>query len=896
MDQQTAFDALRQKPAPHLAGAEVVEVAVMSTAPGPYHYRVPPSLQRQLSPGARVLVPLGGQPQLEGVVLRVLLQDDAEVANLVQTLPRGLKAVHSLVSGPKVPADLLQLVQFVADYYLAPLGEALRLVLPHSEQARVSEQVRLTDAGRTLATQLGNTLLPPDAALLSRPQIQVLQVLAAARAQSRATSLATLMKQPALAQQPRAELTTAVRQLAERQLLTLTQTVLAGASAPQVTLVQVAQGEPTVQQASFLRRSKTCAALLAHLQQHGPTPLPALRERWPSAKDIVKKLVEAGLCSTQEQSSEQLSEQSAAGLQSSEVAASSDSSSEKSSASAALQASAAIPTLTAEQATALALLRQGLEVSLSSSSPQSSRRSQGYRAFLLHGVTGSGKTELYLRLIDEALRRGRTALVLVPEIALTPQLASRFMARFGRDVAVLHSALTPGQRQDAWRSILNGQVRIALGPRSALFAPLANLGVVIVDEEHDPSFKQQDGVRYHGRDVALMRAAQAGAVAVLGSATPSLESMELVRRGKLALLTLTQRATGVPMPKVEVIDLKKHVFAEDRLLLSMPLREALEQALAAGEQSILFLNRRGYATFLLCQQCGHRLECPHCAVTLTWHKGDDEICCHYCGHTEPVPDTCPLCHQRSIARLGLGTEKLEEQVQLCFPEARVARLDRDTAGLSGLNRVLSAMHRREIDILIGTQMLAKGHDFPGVTLVGVVLADTGMGLPDFRASERTFQLLAQVAGRAGRAGQTGRVLIQTYNPEHPAVACAATHDYLRFAEQELSARLSFGFPPSSRLGLLRIDGVDPYAVRTAAEEVAATVREVIASAGPEVGPITLLGPAEAPLSRLKGRTRWQMLIRAPSSKALRAVLRLALRTKLPSALRLHADVDPVSTL
>ncbi|HRI53950.1 MAG TPA: primosomal protein N', partial [Pseudomonadota bacterium] len=519
--------------------------------------------------------------------------------------------------------------------------------------------------------------------------------------------------------------------------------------------------------------------------------------------------------------------------------------------------------------------------------------------FLLHGVTGSGKTELYLQLIDAALQAGRTALVLVPEIALTPQLSARFMARFGRDVAVLHSALTPGQRADAWRRILLGEVRIALGPRSALFAPLSRLGVVIVDEEHDSSFKQQDGVRYHGRDTALVRAQQAGAVAVLGSATPSLESMELVRRGKLQRLTLLTRATGVPMPSVTVIDLKQHVFAEDRLLLSTPLQNAIKETLAAGEQAILFLNRRGYATFLLCQRCGHRLECPHCSVTLTWHKETGELCCHYCGQHEPVPEACPLCQQKSIQRLGLGTEKLQEQLAACFPTARVARLDRDTASHSGLHRVLAAMHRREIDLLIGTQMLAKGHDFPGVTLVGVVLADTGMGLPDFRASEKTFQLLAQVAGRAGRQGRPGRVLIQTYNPDHPAVTAAASHDYLTFAQGELYAREQLGYPPHCRLGLLRVDGVDPYAVRDAAHEVAATVRALIERLGREGeadAALSLLGPAEAPLSRLKGRTRWQMIVRAPQSRALRALLRAALQITLPRALRLTAHVDPVSTL
>lgn len=864
----------------------------MAPAPGPYHYAVPAALASRVQVGTRVMVPLGGQRHLEGVVLR-LVGRQAAVRERQADGAAVFRELHEVVQGPPVPAELLGLVRFISDYYLAPIGESLRLLLPANEQAEVAERIGLTASGLALAAQLDGALLPAAAAQHSARELATLRALhrlhtakkgaavpleQVIKALAPAASAAPAAAGPERRGRARSEIVATLRRLAEAELVELRSEVRAGSAPRTVTWVAPAPQGPTPEQYQRLRRSPAATALWRHLRENGPTPLSALRERWSSAPLLVRKLHTQELCTVSEQPAEPppLREEPP------------------------LLAATPPPVLTAEQQAALDVLLQGLDRSLAA---PAETPSSGYSGFLLHGVTGSGKTELYLRLIDAALRAGRTALVLVPEIALTPQLSARFMARFGRDVAVLHSALTPGQRAEAWRRLLKGEVRIALGPRSALFAPLSRLGVVIVDEEHDSSFKQQDGVRYHGRDTALVRAQQAGAVAVLGSATPSLESMELVRRGKLAQLVLRERATGVPMPSVSVIDLKKHVFAEDRLLLSAPLQAALTETLAAGEQAILFLNRRGYATFLLCQQCGHRLECAHCSVTLTWHKDRAELCCHYCGEREPVPEVCPLCQQKSIRRLGLGTEKLQEQVAACFPTARVARLDRDTATGSSLHQVLGAMHRREVDLLIGTQMLAKGHDFPGVTLVGVVLADTGMGLPDFRASERTFQLLAQVAGRAGRQGRAGRVLIQTYNPEHPAVAAAATHDYLTFAQAELYAREQLGYPPYCRLGLVRIDGVDPYAVRAAATEVADAIRLLIerlnqsAADGAAGGSgLSLLGPAEAPLSRLKGRTRWQMMIRAPQSRALRAVLRAALSIKLPRALRLTADVDPVSTL
>ena len=534
----------------------------------------------------------------------------------------------------------------------------------------------------------------------------------------------------------------------------------------------------------------------------------------------------------------------------------------------------------------------------------------GFAAFLLQGITGSGKTEVYLRLIAEARRTGRGALVLVPEIALTPQLAARFQARFGDDVAVLHSALPAAERLRAWRRLKAGQVGIALGARSAVFAPVQNLGVVVVDEEHDPSFKQDEGVRYHGRDLALVRAQHAHAVAVMGSATPSLESFHNVQQGKYRCLLLPVRAApgaaSRPLPQVEIIDLRRFRVDADGLL-SKPLADAIAATVAAGEQVILFLNRRGFATLVLCRGCGHVLRCPDCDVSMTFHLGLGKVLCHYCGRNERQPNRCPSCQRPALEQLGIGTERVETVVRQRFPTARVARLDRDTAGPTvkasrrgepgsaqapqrGLQKILGLMHAREIDILVGTQMVTKGHDFPGVTLVGVLQPDQGMHLPDFRAAERTFQLLEQVAGRAGRADKAGKVLVQTYNPNHPAIKALITHDYDGFATQELAQRQGSVFPPFARLVAVRIDGTDAGLVQKIAGEAADRCR---AAGGPT---LRILGPAEAPIPRLRGRVRWQVWLSSATRGPLVAAAEVAATTSLSGDVRLAVDVDPQSVL
>ncbi|MFW6051630.1 MAG: replication restart helicase PriA [Myxococcota bacterium] len=517
-------------------------------------------------------------------------------------------------------------------------------------------------------------------------------------------------------------------------------------------------------------------------------------------------------------------------------------------------------------------------------------------AFLLHGVTGSGKTEVYLRVIAEVLERDRGALLLVPEIALTPQLVARFRARFGDAIAVLHSALGERERDEAWRALRRGDIRVAIGARSALFAPVPQLGLIVVDEEHDPSFKQEEGFRYHGRDMALLRAKRAGVPCVLGSATPSVESYHLVDRGKLRLLELPDRATAQRLPSVEVVDLRRHRSGPSlHPLLSAPLHRALERCLDAGEQAILFLNRRGFAPSLRCTACGAVAQCPACSVALTEHRRAGQMRCHYCDFRAPVVDRCPTCGAVAMDRVGIGTEQLEGTLSEAFPAARVARLDRDTATGRNLEGVLDRLRRHEIDVLVGTQMVTKGHDVPGVTLVGVVLADQSLAFPDFRAAERTFQLLAQVAGRSGRGARAGRVLFQTFLPEHYAVRCAARHDYAAFYREELSQRRELQYAPYSRLVAVRLDAGDEGKVRAAAAELAR-----LAGGLPEVrrGRVQVLGPAPAPLARLRGRHRHRLMLRSPDRPALRRVA-AALAARIDEGLgpaRASLDVDPVSML
>ncbi len=805
------------------------EVAVALPVHGLYTYTVPAALAARVVSGARVLVPFGGRG-VAGVVVRPSAPPPSATIRAAPLRD---------VAGEPVAADLLALALWIADYYEAPPGEALRLVVPAGTGEASAVVATLSARGREVVDGAGPALPPAQARLIARLASSRTPVPRAALGRAKAELDALVAA--GLVELGDARARARVRLRRERAVAI------------------AADIDVEAARAALVRAPKRLAVFEHLLAAAAPVAVAAVASAVPAAAAAVRELAAAGLITIVER----------------EVALTAAAARDQLPA-----ASAPVepPVLTAEQVPAVAALTTALGA--------------GFAAFLLHGVTGSGKTEVYLRLIAEARARGAGAIVLVPEISLTPQLAARFRARFGDQVAVLHSGLGERERLGEWQRLARGEARIALGARSAVFAPVADLGVVVVDEEHDGSFKQDEGVRYHGRDVALVRAQRAGAVCVLGSATPSLESFAAAQAGRYRLLSMPTRATGAPMPTVEVVDLR--LWQPDgEGMLSAPLARAIEDNLAAGDQCILFLNRRGFATFVVCKACGHAFRCRHCAVSLTYHRAADRLVCHYCDFAMRVPDTCPGCAATgTIERKGLGTERVAAALAERWPAARIARLDRDVATGAKAETVLARVARREVDILVGTQMVTKGHDFPGVTLVGVLCADLALSLPDFRASERTFQLLTQVAGRAGRGERAGRVIIQTYQPDTESVACAARHDYLGFFTAEDAARAELSYPPHGRLAAIRIDGPDLVEVAAAATVLGAAA---VAASRRDGDQVQVLGPTEAPLARLRGRTRWQLWLKARDRGALRRVVRAVLSVEVKGA-RVAADVDPLSTL
>lgn len=749
----------------------LVRVAVPVPLGQAFTYEVPEALSGDVRAGSRVLVPFGRRK-----ILGVVLRDDAD-----SDVPKDkLKALHAVVDAePVLPSELLEFLLELARYYLAPIGEVMRLALPAVERSAAE---RLDQQGLLEGTKL-----------------------------------------------------TAVGRL-----------------------VQVAsRTENSTSEASLRGQAQE---VLAHLEAHGPTPVAELTARWGNARSAVKRLEAEGLVKVEQV------EQSRDRFFAGEVARDEP------------------PELNPAQRAALDSIVARLQ-------------GQQRGAFLLHGVTGSGKTEVYLRAVQRCLEQQRGAIVLVPEIALTPQLVGRFRARVGNEIAVLHSGLGDRDRHVMWKRLRQGDVRVAVGARSALFAPVPDLGLICVDEEHDGSFKQEEGVRYHARDMALLRAHRAGAVCVLGSATPSLSSHALTRAGRLELLELPERAHHqAVLPKVEIVDLRRvgPGPAGDRLL-SLPLHRELERVVAAQEQAILFLNRRGFAPSLVCEACGHIAECPHCSVALTTHRTRGAVLqCHYCDYHVPSPRHCGACKSDRLVEEGAGTERIEALLAKSLPDARIARLDRDVAGGLKSEQVLQRVRNHEVDILVGTQMVTKGHDLPQVTLVGVLNADAALGMPDFRAAERTFQLLVQVAGRAGRGDLPGTVMIQTRQPDHPAVRAAARHDVAAFVEQELADRRELGYPPYSRMAMVRIDARDEGVARNAAEQLRRIAEQ---SAGPGAGELRVIGPAPAPLARLRNRFRFQFALRAEQRKQLRGPLLAVLRRSgADRRVRVAVDVDPESML
>jgi len=733
---------------------------------------------------------------------------------------------------PLLPPDVLQLVRWAAAHYLAPLGLAVRVALPPGIDLRQELCAALTPEGEALLEGGQRSLLPGGREAAARTR----QLLRAVR-------------------ERRALRPVQLRALERRGLVALSVSEpRARVQAPQVEMAAAVPG------AQPPARSPRQAEVLAWLLARDPAGVPVeeLLAAFPGARPHLRKLAVRRLVS--------LRSEPAGAVRVADAPWGSAPARE-----------------TTAQSAALSELRAALDA----------RR---YAPFLLDGVTGSGKTHVYLEAIACARAQRRGALALVPEIALTPQLAGRFRARFGEDVAVLHSGLTESERLSEWHRVRGGKAGVVVGARSAIFAPVRDLGIVVVDEEHEPSYKQEDRLRYHARDLALVRARDAGAVAVLGSATPSLETLRRAEEGRLRTLRLPERVDGRALPAVAIVDRKTTLQRRrgDPALLTPALSEALRNTAARGEQAILFLNKRGHARSLLCRSCGAALGCPNCSVALVLHRASGTaLRCHLCGHEE-LPRPCAACGSDDLFPLSAGTERVEEELRALLPGARIARLDRDSAGAPGkAAALLASFARRELDVLVGTQMVAKGHDFPGVTLVGALDADGPLHLPDFRAAERCVQLLTQVAGRAGRGEQPGRVLLQAFRTGEPAVVAAAAHDYHGFARSELARREALSFPPYARLCAVRLSANVEARVQAAAERLAGRARELQRSGADQVD---VLGPAPAPIARLRGKHRFQLLLRAREHGPIHRLCRALFEVPLPSGVEVTADVDPVALL
>ncbi|MCC7498186.1 MAG: primosomal protein N' [Bryobacterales bacterium] len=742
------------------------------------------------------------------------------------------QALRLLDEEPVLNDELLRLGRWVASYYCAPLGEVYRTMTPLTAEFRKQKVYTLTGEGRDAARRL---LI--DAATGSGA-VEILRML-----EQRPLSTAYLTRKFPSAPD-------ILRSLEKKKLVEKEETeaerdpLRAAASRLQIEFTGRSAG---------IKLPRAERELISFLELHpGSHHLADLEPLIKHGSKAARSLARKGLVRLELRNPAQLSSDFRPPH-----------------------------TLNEHQREAFLKLREAIE-------------SGKFHPFLLQGVTGSGKTEVYLRSIETALAAGRSALLLVPEIALTPAVAGQFFGRFGDQVAILHSAFSGAERAEQWRRIRGGRAGVVVGTRSGVFAPVPNLGLIVVDEEHDQSYKQEETPRYNGRDVAVVRAQTAGATVVLGSATPSLESRYNVERGKYTLLSLPQRIEARPLPEVELIDMRQE-FLETRKqsTFSRKLLESIEERLKAGEQTMVLLNRRGFSSFVTCRSCGERIQCVNCAVTLTYHKRDQRLLCHYCNYAQRVPKLCPKCESEHLYFMGTGSEKVEEELHRHLPQARIARMDRDTvSGKRHFETILQGFREGSYDILVGTQMIAKGHDIPNVTLVGVVSGDTGLGLPDFRAAERTFQLLTQVAGRAGRGDIPGRVLIQTINPDHYAVRMAAAQDFQAFYEKELQFRRMMRYPPFAALANVMLRSKTQ-------EEAMRMAAEVGRFLNPPLETLKIMGPAEAPVPRLRAEFRYQLLLKAANRKVLSATLhtlrRFAVEQNWPKT-ALVIDVDPLSLL
>ncbi len=832
---------------PEYAAVEVAEVVVNVEAPDllpTYTYRVPERLSGVLRVGDCVHVPFGGREAMGYVVERRRISADEPLASR-------LRDVLAVVEGAVTfGVEQAEIARWIADQYLCDLSSAIRCIAPAALTSRVLTLVHLVDSSISESAVGGSMVQAHIVTTLKQlgGEAELEDLRKATSVSAFNGSYSALLRKGIIRENrtvSRAKVvarTVRAYDLGDQTAIQCMRLSPAGERILTVLSGLARQGETPVLPEKLLYAAHASASALKTLLEKGVVVVRPLHER-RSPNRIPAILTTP-------------------------------------------------PFFTPGQSAAAAWLTESVRSQRDYGPSEIAARSRPIthsNTALLFGVTASGKTEVYLDAIEKTLTAGRTAIVLVPEIALTGQVVEVFTGRFGDEVGILHSRLSAGERHDEWRRLQQSHARIAIGARSAVFAPLDNVGLIIMDEEHESSYKQENAPRYHARDVAIERAARSGALVVLGSATPSLETFYAAEEGAITRLEMPERIGGRTLPKVELVDLREEL-KENRALFSRNLVEKLGDRISRGRQSILFLNRRGYAQFMLCRECGYVARCPNCAVSLAFHAAWGSLRCHHCGYGRSVPSICPTCGGAQIKGFGIGTERVEEEVLKHFPNARIARMDKDTTSRKGAHAgILKRFRDREADVLIGTQMIAKGLDFPNVTLVGVVSADTSLNVPDFRASERTFQLLTQVSGRAGRGEHPGEVVIQTFAPEHFSLQKAVAQDYRGFYDKEIVYREELRYPPFSRLANLICSDEVSLEARARAHSLAAAAKSVLPSE------IDLIGPAPAPLVKLKNIYRWHVVLRAPTDAEISEITR-AILSKLPSSdrRRITVDIDPMN--
>ncbi|MGH9740735.1 MAG: primosomal protein N' [Candidatus Acidiferrum sp.] len=797
-----------------------------------FTYAIPEALRESVQPGSRVLVPFRRKSMI-GVVVELIAEAPANTK---------LREVNKVMEfAPAITPKQIELAEWIATYYLAPIGEVFRSMLPPLTELNVRREIILTVAGREAAESLGggeisHGLGVAEVAFLEKANVKKNPVL---------FSTATKMGISSAA----------VQRLQKHGLIEIRESLREAKRKSQTIMAWKGHGNATCK--SLDEKEERIRALLE--TERGPLPLPQLLKLGQVSRSLIERMLAESLLESWEEPLDPAEDPFDTGY------------------------TPPAHALNEEQESAMKAIRARFELG-------------EFGVQLLHGVTGSGKTEVYLRCVQETLARGKTAIILVPEIALTLWIGRQCRARFGakyEGVAVLHSALSDIERAREWWRVRNGEARVVVGTRSAVFAPLQNLGLIIVDEEQENSYKQEETPRYHGRDVAIVRAKSEGALALLGSATPSLETYHHALSGKYELITIASRVQNRSLASVEVIDMRENFQQTHKSSpISTSLHAGIQDCLSAGAQALVLINRRGYSWSVLCRSCGASVQCANCSISMTYHKSRNRLECHYCGSIQQVPKQCPKCQSQYVYFFGEGSEHLEERLRKEFPGARIARLDRDTARTKRqYQETLGAFAGGALDILVGTQMLAKGHDFQRVTLVGVISADSSLNLPDFRATERTFQLLTQVAGRAGRGELSGRVLIQTYYPEHYAIQDAVKQDYASFFEREMHFRTMMAYPPLTSLANVIVRDIS-------LEKAIRFSRKLSEYFSPHDGHLVrVLGPATAPLAKLKKEHRFQFLLKSPKRSVLTKLLSGAMAycdaQEIPQTAVL-VDMDPLS--